>query len=409
MAKAIKPELNIGLTGHVDHGKTTLVQALSGTWTDRYSEELERGITIKLGYADTVFRECSECDKYSVREECSECGGSTEVLRKVSFVDAPGHEALMTTTISGAAIMDGAIIVIAADEDCPKPQTREHLSALGITGVENIVIAQNKIDRVDKDQAKRNYDQIKEFVSGTIAEEAPIVPISAEHDVGISKLISSIEEEIPTPERDPEASPRINVARSFDINKPGTLPDDLSGGVVGGSLSRGELEVGDEIELRPGRLYEQHETYKNEPLITEVTDLRSGKDPIEKGSPGGLLGIGTKLDPNLTQDDYLSGNVLGKPGDLPPVWEDSINVEVNLLDTIVGMENVKEVEPMRNGEQVLLNVGTARTVGVVTDLGGGEAEISIEVPIVAEIGDQVALSRRIGTRWRLMGHGTIID
>ena len=406
---AIKPELNIGLTGHVDHGKTTLVQALSGTWTDRYSEELERGITIKLGYADAVLRKCENCEEYTVNEKCPECEGSTEILRKVSFVDAPGHEALMTTTISGAAIMDGAVIVIAANEDCPRPQTREHLTALEITGVENIVIAQNKIDMVDKEQAKKNYNQIKEFVKGTVAEDAPIVPISAEHNVNIGKLIESVQNEIPTPERDPDANPRLNVARSFDVNKPGTSPEDLLGGVIGGSLIKGKLNEGDEIELRPGRLYEQHETYKNEPIITEVTDLRSGKDPIDEATPGGLLGIGTKLDPNLTQDDYLSGNVLGKPGDLPPVWENSISIEVHLLDTIVGMEEEKEVEPLRSGEQVLLNVGTARTVGLISDLGGGEAEISIEVPISADVGDHLALSRRIGTRWRLIGHGIITE
>ncbi|MDY6780802.1 MAG: translation initiation factor IF-2 subunit gamma, partial [Halobacteria archaeon] len=177
----LQPEVNIGLVGHVDHGKTTLVQALSGEWTDQHSEEMKRGISIRLGYADTTFRKCPEVDEpdcYTVEETCPD-GSESEPLRKVSFVDAPGHETLMATMLSGASIMDGAVLVISANEDCPQPQTEEHLMALDIIGVENIVIAQNKLDLVSREEAKENYEQIKEFVEGTVAEDAPIVPISA--------------------------------------------------------------------------------------------------------------------------------------------------------------------------------------------------------------------------------------
>ena len=156
-----QPEVNIGLVGHVDHGKTTLVQALSGDWTDQHSEEMKRGISIRLGYADATLRRCPDCAEpecYTVEETCPEHGVDTDVVRTVSFVDAPGHETLMATMLSGASIMDGAVLVVSATEDVPQAQTEEHLMALDIIGIENIVIAQNKIDLVDDERARENYE-----------------------------------------------------------------------------------------------------------------------------------------------------------------------------------------------------------------------------------------------------------
>ncbi|MFB6291952.1 MAG: translation initiation factor IF-2 subunit gamma, partial [Candidatus Nanohaloarchaea archaeon] len=278
------PEVNIGLVGHVDHGKTTLTRALSGKWTDEHSEELKKGITIRIGYADVTYYD--DDGELNVDER-------GEIERTVSLVDAPGHETLMANVLSGAAIMDGAILLIAADEECPQPQTREHLAALDIIGVDNIVVAQNKIDLVSKEEARENYEQIKEFLEGTVADDAPIIPISAQNDINIDALLEAIDEEIPTPERDPEADPRMLVARSFDINKPGTSPEELSGGVVGGSLTQGEIEVGDEVELKPGpRIDEEWET-----VTTEVKRILHGGQEVEKGRPGGLLAVETGLDP----------------------------------------------------------------------------------------------------------------
>ncbi|MFQ3275589.1 MAG: translation initiation factor 2 subunit 3, partial [Candidatus Nanohaloarchaea archaeon] len=221
------PEVNIGLVGHVDHGKTTLTNALSGKWTDEHSEELKKGITIKLGYADV---------SYYKDEDGFNVDGDGDHVRTLSLVDAPGHETLMANVLSGAAIMDGAILLVAADEEVPQPQTREHLAALDIIGIENIVVVQNKIDKVSKEKAKENYQQIKEFLKGSVAEDAPIVPISAQQEVNIDALLETIDEEIPTPDRDLESDPKMLVARSFDINKPGTEIDEIKGSVVGGSL-----------------------------------------------------------------------------------------------------------------------------------------------------------------------------
>jgi len=190
-----QPEVNIGTIGHVDHGKTTLVESLTGVWASRHSEELKRGITIKLGYADAVIFKCPKCESprnLSTHETCPKCGTKGVFIRALSFVDAPGHEALMATMLSGAAVMDGVILVIAADETCPQPQTREHLAAIEIVGINKIIIAQNKVDLVNRERALKSYNEIKAFTKGTVAENVPVIPISAQNQVNIDLLLDAI-------------------------------------------------------------------------------------------------------------------------------------------------------------------------------------------------------------------------
>ncbi len=400
------PEVNIGLVGHVDHGKTTLVAALSGVWTDRHSEEIKRGITIRLGYADATFRKCPECEPpqaYTTERICPIHGVKTEILRTVSFVDSPGHEMLMATMLSGAALMDGAILVIAANEKCPRPQTKEHLMALEIIGVDKIVIAQNKIDTVPKERILENYQEIKEFIKGTIAENAPIIPISAQQKVNIDALIEAIEETIPTPERDLDSPPLMHIARSFDVNKPGTKPENLIGGVVGGSLARGRLRVGDEIEIRPGI---KDERGNWQPLHSEVVSIMASGRKVEEATPGGLIGVSTKLDPALTKSDGLVGNVLGHPNELPDVLTE-FTMDVHLLERVVGVEKEIKVEKIKMNEPLMLVIGTAVTLGTVTSARDDVVEVKLKRPVCAESGWRVAISRRVGGRWRLIGAGTI--
>ncbi|WP_227374715.1 translation initiation factor IF-2 subunit gamma [Haladaptatus halobius] len=402
-----QPEVNIGLVGHVDHGKTTLVQALSGEWTDQHSEEMKRGISIRLGYADATFRRCPDVDApecYTVEEMCPD-GTESEPIRTVSFVDAPGHETLMATMLSGAALMDGAVLVVSATENVPQAQTEEHLMALDIIGIENIVIAQNKIDLVDRDRAERNYEQIREFVSGTVAEDAPIVPISAQQEVNIDLLMQAIEEEIPTPERDPDDEPQMYVARSFDINRPGTTWDSLTGGVLGGSLVRGKLTEGDEIELRPGREVEEGGQTQWESIETDVRSLQAGGEMVDEVTPGGLLGVGTGLDPSYTKGDALAGQVAGTPGTLPPTWR-QFTMKIELLDRLVGLDD-QDIDEISTGEPLMLTVGTATTVGSVTSARADECEVALKRPVCAPEGAKIAINRRIGARWRLIGIGTL--
>ncbi|PSP26043.1 translation initiation factor IF-2 subunit gamma [Halobacteriales archaeon QH_10_67_22] len=408
MTNTTQPEVNIGLVGHVDHGKTTLVQALSGEWTDQHSEEMKRGISIRLGYADATFRQCpegEEPDAFTVAETCPDHDVATEPLRTVSFVDAPGHETLMATMLAGASIMDGAVLVVSASESVPQTQTEEHLMALDIIGIDNIVVAQNKIDLVDAERARENYREIQEFIEGTVAEGAPVVPVSAQQGANIDVLIDAIEREIPTPERDPDADAEMLVARSFDINKPGTTWESLVGGVLGGSLVQGELDVDDELELRPGREVEEGGQTEWEPVETSVRSLQAGGESVETVTPGGLLGVGTGLDPAVTKGDALAGQVAGPPGTLPPTHE-QFTMDVDLLDRIVG-QDAGEVEEISTGEPLMMTVGTATTAGSVTSARGGECEVALQRPVAAREGATIAINRRVGGRWRLIGIGTL--
>jgi translation initiation factor 2 subunit 3 len=401
-----QPEVNIGMIGHVDHGKTTLTRALSEEWTDRHSEEIKRGISIRLGYADTAFYRCPKCDKYTTRDHCPECGEQAEFLRAISFVDAPGHETLMATMLSGAAMMQGALLLVAANEHCPQPQTKEHLMALSIIGVDRIIIVQNKIDIVTKEEALENYREIKRFVKGTIAENAPIIPVSAHHDVNIDKLIEAIEKYIPTPRPDKDKPPMMYVARSFDINIPGSSPDFLKGGVLGGSLTQGVLRVGDEIEVLPGRKVEISGKTSWERITTTVHSLHTGNTTLEEASPGGLIAIGTKLDPALTKSDGLTGRVVGKPGTLPPVLH-KFMMTTHLLERVVGAAEDLVVDNIKTNEPLMLSIGTATTVGVVTSARGDQSEVALKIPVCAHVGQRVAISRRISGKWRLIGYGII--
>ncbi len=407
-------EVNIGLVGHVDHGKTTLAKALSGEWTDRHSEELRRGISIKLGYADVDIYKCSKCRgaaAYTTSSKCKKCGGSAEPIRRISLVDAPGHEVLMATMISGAALMDGALLLIAADEKCPQPQTREHLAALEIIGVNKIIIAQNKIELLSEKQAINNYNEIKRFVAGTIAENAPIIPISAMFGTNIDVLIQTIEKVIPTPKRDLQKAGLFYVARSFDINKPGTRPEELQGGVIGGTIIQGKVSVGDELEIRPGiPIKKDKGSLSYEPIFTSVTSIQTGTGKtLKTAHPSGLIGVGTKLDPALTRADALIGNLAGPTGQLPPIVE-KLTLETNLLKRVVGAIEQIAVKSIKLNETLMLIVGSSATVGQVTKLEGkNQTTFALRKPVAIIPGQRVAISRQIEMRWRLIGWGTVIE
>lgn len=408
-SEAVQPELNIGLTGHVDHGKTTLVEAITGKWTDTHSEEIKRGITIRLGYADADFRKCPKCPEpqcYTTADKCASCGEKTVLARKVSFVDAPGHESLMATMLSGAAIMDGALLLIAANEKCPQPQTREHLVALQIVGIKDVVIVQNKIDLVSAEDAMANYKQIKEFVKGTPFENAPIVPISAQQRVNVDALVAAIQQTIPTPKRNSDADPLLFVARSFDINRPGTLPKGLQGGVLGGSIKQGIFKVGQEIEIRPGRKIEKSGKAAWLSIKTKINGIVTGGQSVQEASPGGSIGVQTTLDPGVVKSDSLAGTVVGAPGKLPAVLNE-FRADIHLLEMVVGARDDLVVEPLKQGETLMLNVNSSATVGVVAELKKGVALLRLKLPVCAEVGSRVTLSRLLGSRWRLIGYGII--
>jgi translation initiation factor 2 subunit 3 len=401
------PSINIGLVGHVDHGKTTLTERLSGKWTDTHSEELKRGITIRLGYADTIFYKNNEkqgIESYTTKKE--EDGHENTILRKVCFVDAPGHESLMATMLAGAALMDGALLLVAANEQCPQPQTKEHLMALEIVGIKNVIVVQNKIDLVSKEEALNNYKQIKAFLKNTPYKDAPIIPISAQQGINISALIAAIESIIPNPKRSEEVNPIMYVARSFDINKPGSTIEDIKGGVLGGMVAQGTFKLGDIVEIKPGRKVQEGGRTLWKPIKTKVTGLRAGSDTVTEIKPGGSVGMLTDTDPAIVKSDSLGGSVIGVEGKMPETLT-AINLKAHLLERVVGAKDELLVEPIKEKEALVLNVNTATTVGVVTSTAKGVLSLALKLPIVASKDSKVTISRRFNDRWRLIGYGII--
>ena len=224
--------------------------------------------------------------------------------------------------LTGAAVMDAALLLIAANMDCPQPQTSEHLVALEIVKLDNIIILQNKVDIIFRDEEKaiENYKQIKDFIKSTRCENAPIIPISAQLRYNIDAVCQSLNN-IPIPKRNLQVPPKMIIIRSFDVNKPGCKIDDLVGGVVGGSILEGVISVGMEVEIRPGQLWkDSNGNIKCTPIRSRVVSLLAENNELLYAVPGGLIGVGLLVDPSITRNDKLVGSVLGAPDALPDIF-----------------------------------------------------------------------------------------
>ncbi len=396
-----QPELNIGVIGHVDHGKTSLVYALTNILTDTHSEEKKRGITIKLGYADAIIYKC-KCGVFGTSEKCKKCSGTAEALRKVSFLDAPGHETLMATVIAASSIMDGALFVISASEKCPQPQTIEHLSVLEAAGISKVVICQNKVDLVSKEQAKQNYKEIKEFLKGSSFENALIIPVSASTGANLGVLLEAIYNEI-SANHCKQGDPLMYIARSFDVNKPGTSIEKLTGGVIGGSIVRGVFKQGEEIEILPGTLRQKKDKENLLALRSKIIAIHAGKQSIENATCGGLVGISTELDPSMSRADALVGCLAGKPGSLPKAV-----FEVTIQITPLKRQIERFPDSLIQNEPLVLGVGTATTLGFVTSAKKGKVQLKLKKPICVAAGDKIAVMRRSKNRWHLYASASLV-
>ncbi|KAL3315521.1 Eukaryotic translation initiation factor 2 subunit 3 [Cichlidogyrus casuarinus] len=412
--------INIGTIGHVAHGKTTVVRAISTVHTIRHKNELIRNITIKLGYANAKIYKCDndECPSPGCYKsqgstkpdvlpcERQGCKGSLRIIRHVSFVDCPGHDILMATMLNGAAVMDAALLLIASNESCPQPQTSEHLAAIDIMQLKTIIILQNKIDLVRESNARDQYEQILQFIRGTVAENSPIVPISAQLKFNIDVVCDYIVNRIPIPVRDFTSSPRLIVIRSFDVNKPGCEVDDLRGGVAGGSLLRGVLQIGQQIEVRPGLISRDK---KCKPIMSCILSLFAEQNDLQYAVPGGLIGVGTKIDPQFCRADRLVGQVLGAVGTLPDIYHE-LEISFHLFRRLLGVRTEGrgvKVEKLAKNEILMVNIGSSSTGGQILGVKGDLAKIALNTPVCTEVDEKIALSRRVDSNWRLIGWGKV--
>jgi len=430
--------INVGTIGHVAHGKSTVVKAISGVQTVRFKNELVRNITIKLGYANAKIYKGERLPQTgdatpTPSEDSVQKGGfytsrgsshpdtfideATQVQyrlrRHVSFVDCPGHDILMATMLNGAAVMDAALLLVAGNETCPQPQTSEHLAAVEIMRLENIIILQNKVDLVKPDAALAQHDQIRKFVAGTVADSAPVIPISAVLKYNIDVVCEYLIHKIPVPVRDFTSHPRLIVIRSFDVNKPGQDVSNLQGGVAGGSILQGVLRVGDEIEVRPGIVSkgDGDGDIRCSPIFSKVSSLYAENNDLQYAVPGGLIGVGTRIDPTLTRADRLVGQVLGLRGQLPAVFAE-IEISYYLLRRLLGVKmsdggKQAKVQKLAKAEILMVNIGSTATGGKVLAVKADLAKIALTQPVCTQEGEKIALSRRVDKHWRLIGWGQI--
>jgi translation initiation factor 2 subunit 3 len=303
-----QPTKTIGTIGHVAHGKSTVVEVITGKKTQAHSAEKFNNITINLGYANTKIWYNEETDEFGTSNSDIELDSSWKLVGHISFVDCPGHNTYLSTMISGAGAMDGVIAVISgADEKFPQPQTVEHLAVINKLKIEDLLIVQNKLDIIDKKRALENYGQIKEFFTGSRYETAPIIPTSAAKRLNTDSIIKWLTLQKPKDLKIGSNRIVFNIIRSFDVNTQLTPITEIKGGVVGGILKEGILTVGDYVEIKPGILVDG--TPKK--LYAKVLEIYSEKNKLDFAIPGGLIGVQLDIDSYLTKNNKMVGQIMG--------------------------------------------------------------------------------------------------
>ena len=309
----------IGTAGHVDHGKSSLVQALTGIDPDRLREEKERGLTIDLGFAWMPLSNGNE----------------------VSIVDVPGHERFVSNMLAGVGGIDLALLVVAADESV-MPQTREHLAILDLLNVRRGIAAVTKRDLVDEEWLDLVMTEVYEVMEGTTLRDAPIVPLSSTTGEGLQELTKIIERLLKeTPTRDDLGRPRLSIDRAFTMSGFGT--------VVTGTLIDGSMSVGQDVEILPGR------------RASRIRSIQSHKKKVDTAQPG------TRVAANLiglSHEDVRRGDVLTTPGWLSPT--DAVDVRLRIAE-IAG-------RPVRHNMLVNVHIGSNEVVGRLRLLEGMRAE-----------------------------------
>ena len=337
------------------------------------------------------------------------------LVRHFSLVDCPGHDFLMATMLNGAAVMDSALLLVASNVPVPQPQTAEHLAAAEIMHLKNLITVQSKLDLITLPEAHDNYRSIQNFVRGTVAEKSPIIPVSCRpwQHCNLDVLLQYLVEKLEVPKRNLSVPALMQVVRSFDVNSPGASALDLKGGVAGGTLRRGVLRIGQPIEIRPGLVRKNN---KGEltctPIITTVRSLFSEKTSLQFAVPGGLIAVGTTVDPTLTKQDRLVGQLIGEVGKLPDVFL-SIEIQFQLMTRLVGMKEDDEtsakirVKKIEKKEILMLNVGATSTTAEVAAVKGNMAKMTLSKPCCAELEEMVSISRNFNGAWRLIGYAHI--
>jgi translation initiation factor 2 subunit 3 len=381
----------VGTLGHVSEGKSTLVRALTGVKTQRHTKEQERNITIHLGYANCKIWQNTETGELHAGAAPPATEGWT-LTAHISWVDCPGHEAYLATMLGGASVMDSAVLVIAANQDViPQPQTLEHMLAAELMGLDRMAILQNKLDLLSRGDAEKKYDAIQAFTTDTIAAASPVFPASAQHGWGVERVLEWALA-LPPPVRDLNAPARMTCVRSFDVNRPVRFDpastQKLAGAVIGGTLERGVLAIGDWLEVRPGILRRGPAGIQAQPLLTRVRGLRCESTDLPYAVPGSLIAIATDLDPGLATANGMVGQRVGVPGTLPPI----VGEIVVRLHKLKREEHAFGKHRVGNTVRVCSNVMTTEATITAID-EKKRLTLSLKKPLCLDVGERVGILR----------------
>ncbi len=397
---------NVGTTGHVMHGKSTLVAKITGTRTQRHKDEQERNITINLGYANfKMFIDPLTGRIYAypstTKDARSPDGAPLDLLYHLSFVDCPGHKAYMSTMISGSNIMDFAIVVVASNEHIPQPQTHDHLMALEYSGVQDKIYLLNKLDLLKKSEAQAAHTKLAAYITANFGTPDPLIyPISAATGDNMSNLIhylaGQVTSKIPKIISNSKGKLCMYIVRSYNVNRPNAGIEDLCGAVIGGSIQTGTISVGDQVEIRPGVLIMKDGKKVIQPLVCKVLSLQSDKNTLEVAIPGGLVGVNLSLFAGLSNADRLKGQVAGHVGHMPEIY-DQISGSYRMISFLIaGIEGASLDLKDHPEFQVVVN-GIMNVRCTVTELkpakgksGGGVSSkgkiaLKLATPVVLDL------------------------
>lgn len=404
-----QPTINIGVIGHVAHGKSTFTKSMTGVKTQKFSSEQERNITIHIGYANTKIFMDKSGNLHTTKSNVTKLNDDDDIpmtlIRHVSFVDCPGHEAFMSNMISGSAIMDCCVLVIASNDKIPQPQTYEHLQAVENVDIKDFIILQNKVDLIDIKDNEKVHKNIKSFIKGTKAEDAKIIPSSIQYNINKEEILKSLVQ-IPIFDRNINSPARMIIIRSFDINKAHTEYDKIMGGVVGGSLISGVLKKDDIVELRPGFIIKDNDnTYKFKPIISTVRSLQSDTSKMEYALPGGLVGICLDVDPSITKSNGMIGQMVGHIGTLPDVYS-AIKLEYKELKRYDNID-----ETFKTNEKLLISVNSMNINCKIIQkkIRKNWIKVQLDKPVCVLKDQKVAIFKNVDSKWQLVAKSVITD
>lgn len=398
-----QPVLNVGMLGSVSDGKSTCVRALTGIKTQRHSSEKTRNITIKPGYANLkIWSDGKKFYSTDSKPNNYQAGGKEcELAHHLSFVDCPGHQELILTMLGSIKLMNAVIVVVsAADPIDKKPQLIQHLAAIKLSGLDNIIVCLNKLDLVSKEVGMERYQELQKLLKSYDIVPKNIIPTSFNKNIGVSWLLEEILTHFHAPdETDDDA--RFLATRSFDINKAGSDWTEIKGGVIGGSLFNGTIQVNDTIEIRPGICGKGKDgKLISQPIKSKILSVKTDQEELDKIFPGGLMGIGTDIDPYYCKDDMLAGNMIGLEGTLPSVY-DSVELKYNIIEDFGG-----SWKPKMN-DSMFLQIGTLSISSIITQVNKKTIKLNLSRPACIDKDMNIMVSHKEDGIMKIVASGTL--